>query len=129
MTDNERIAVGIMGFEIQEWITPNGERTAIIKDKRGSWIGIHSDTEKDENGLDKIIYKYPERGCFIPKYDSSLEACFEMEERIKENGWSKNYYVHLLAVVDHSTGEFQMTHATAAQRTAAAIAMLDEVKK
>jgi len=59
-------------------------------------------------------------------FEHRLEWCHLMEEKIKEKGWDTGYWVALSEIVSGS--KFDLIHASAAQRTEAAIRMLDEMR-
>ena len=63
----------------------------------------------------------------IPRYSESIEAAFQLEDRIAELGLQRQYYRALVNVVATSISDrlfqwFDLVHATAEQRCRAAIA-------
>lgn len=103
MTPNERIANEIMGWK--------------------------------EVGMGYFQYSNSPLDAKFPSFDLNLNECHLMEEKIKEKGWDGKYFHALTLVIAPSlnsgrgTEIFKLVHASAKERTEAAMRMLDEMKE
>lgn len=102
MTKDDRIAVEIMGLQCE-------------------CVG-------DYWGNCKIHGTYP-----VNSFSTNLNACFAMEEKINEKGLAREYWSALSKIVSGDTivigkDAFKLIHASALQRSQAAVNMLKGMK-